>query len=106
VDTLEEQILNLKNGFESLSRVSPQRDSKSNVSYVSFGAKKSSTPDECKDCRELMEICSEFESQLVSKQNFIRDLEKKFSKLQDSYNINELNLGFAQDKIYNFENTV
>jgi hypothetical protein len=83
VDTLEEQILNLKNGPESLSRVSLQRDSKSNFSCVTFGGKKSPGPDECKDCTEMMEICSEFESQLDSKQNFIRDLEKRFSELQD-----------------------
>jgi hypothetical protein len=106
VDTLEEQILNLKNGPESLSRVSPQRVSKSNVSCVTFEAKKSPAPDQCKDCTELMEICSEFESQLDSKQSFIRDLEKKFSELQDSYQISELNFGLAQDKINSFENTV
>jgi hypothetical protein len=106
VDTLEEQILNLKNGRESLSRVSPQRDSRSNVSCVTFEAKKSPTPDQCKDCAELMEICSEFESQIDSKQNFIRDLEKNLSELQDSCQITELNLGLAQAKIDTFENTV
>lgn len=53
-----------------------------------------------------MEICSEFESQIDSKQNFIRDLEKNLSELQDSCQITELNLGLAQAKIDTFENTV